>query len=59
MLCLFLEHRRFDWTVDHIERIQQMLQICLVDFVEEILDAFVVTIVVHHNKANLAGGDEC
>lgn len=58
MLCLLLEHGRFNWTVDHIEWIEQMLQICLVDFGEEIFYALVVAIIMDHEETYLAGCDE-
>lgn len=54
-LCLLLKHGRLDLTIFGVKRIHGMFDVHLVYFVEEIFDALIVSIVVDHNEANLAG----
>lgn len=57
-LRLLLEQRRPDGRVALIERVHRVLDEHLVHIVEEVPDALVVAVVVHHHEARLAGRHE-
>lgn len=57
-LGFLLEQRRPDGRVALIERVHRVLDEHLVHIVEEIADALIVAVVVHHHEARLAGGHE-
>lgn len=54
-LGLLLERQRLDRRVGHVERIHQIFDVRFIHLVEEVLDAFIVPVVVHHHEPQMAG----
>lgn len=60
-ICLrfFLEHLRLDRSVERIEWVHYEFYVCFIHFIEEILDAIIIAIIVHHYKARMTGRNKC
>lgn len=54
-LRLLLKRRRLNGRIWGVERIHRVLDISFIHFREKILDSFVVSVVMHHNKAHIGG----
>ena len=57
-LGLSLKGQTFDRGVEFVERVQVELDVSLVDFLEEVLDAFFILHVVQNDEAVFARGHE-